>query len=630
MVIFLSILLSLFGFAVAPQALANSTPVLDRTSEVIDLGPNSHYLTTTALYINELTKREDLPWQPVLQSPLNINIDQPGIWLKTDFRTGVLNNWFWVLHVPWSGISSLEWYLYDRSNNRLGQNGSIDQWRIAKTFSADKHPYSVRLMLADNHEYTLFLKVTSEEKLIVPVSLVKEKTFIQQAVENHLMFGLFYGILIAMLGYNLSLFIYVRDSSYAYYCLYVSTIILYTLSVTGIGSAYIWHDFDWLNEHGYRFTASLAFFAAALFIRSFLKLPQQGGWLRLSGDIAVLAWAMVLLQVLIFPTPWQVYLVDGVGTISCIAGFTVSAYRWYQGDISGKYMTIAWSMLIFSTFLLMLGLTGIIAYRTELYYFQFVGFVIEVLLLSMALAERIGRERKERIAAESQSIYYEQQSLMAKSRELAAQQHALAVERQAKEELEQKVEEQTFELKQAMGALEQANHELEHISRVDGLTGLYNRRYFDKAFKDSFSSCLQQQLSLSVLILDVDFFKQVNDKYGYQAGDECLRQIAQILQQNADNEAHGLCARYGGEEFCLVVAGMDATAAAKFAEQIRTQVSSLKLCYGTRPFQVTISIGVATTIPTPQANPEKLLQAADNALYLAKSNGRNRVEQLPF
>ena len=609
----------------APNVYADAELLVTRETVKLDLAAQSEYLSDNQLPILALQKSDALPWQDIPTPPLIVDVNTNHVWLKVEFDTDILIHRAWILNIPWAGISSIEWHLYDHNSGRWREHGVIDHWRIPPTQSPDKRPYSARLLLADKHHYTLYVGVVGGEKLIVPMFLIEEKAFIQEAVDHHLLFGLFYGILLAMLGYNLSLYIFVRDASYAFYCFYVVTILLYTLSSTGIGTAYLWRDFDWLNEHGYRFSASLAFFAAAIFIRSFLNLSTLKGWFKLTSDIAILSWGIILLLVVFFPAPWQVYLVDIFGTISCVVGFCVSVARWLQGDVSGKYMTIAWSMLILATFLLMMGLTGIIPYRVELYYFQFTGFVVEVLLLSMALAERIGRERRERITAESQSIYYEQQSLMAKSRELAAQQHALEVERQAKAELEQKVAEQTSELKLAMYALEQANHDLEYMSQVDGLTGLYNRRYFDKAFKETVERCVQDKASVAVLMLDVDFFKKVNDTYGHQAGDECLRQIASTLSLQVEKHPSSLGARYGGEEFCLVIPYMDSHQALRFAEGIRKQISQTPIAFADFHFCVSISIGIACNIPTTVCNPEKLLQAADNALYQAKDNGRDQV-----
>lgn len=185
--------------------------------------------------------------------------------------------------------------------------------------------------------------------------------------------------------------------------------------------------------------------------------------------------------------------------------------------------------------------------------------------------------------------------------------------------LEKKVAERTRDL-------EIANRQLEELSATDGLTGIANRRRFDEALLYEWRRAKRSQESLSLAIFDVDWFKKYNDFYGHQAGDECLRMFAGVLKKHACR-AGDLAARYGGEEFALIAAGTNAEAMLNIAESVRQSLESLQIPHAESPrAQVTVSIGIATMLPTDDFQPELLIRQADEALYRAKAKGRNRTE----
>lgn len=188
------------------------------------------------------------------------------------------------------------------------------------------------------------------------------------------------------------------------------------------------------------------------------------------------------------------------------------------------------------------------------------------------------------------------------------------------ESLEEQVAARTREL-------EDANRQLEWLSITDGLTGLANRRRFDQVLDSEMRRATRSGHDVALIMLDVDLFKKYNDCYGHQAGDTCLRSVAQALQ-SACNRAGDLVARYGGEEFVLVAADTGLAGAAALAETLRASVAALQLPHRKSGFgHVTISVGVAVTsfASQPEQTPDSLLQIADQALYRAKSLGRNRV-----
>jgi diguanylate cyclase (GGDEF)-like protein len=170
--------------------------------------------------------------------------------------------------------------------------------------------------------------------------------------------------------------------------------------------------------------------------------------------------------------------------------------------------------------------------------------------------------------------------------------------------------------------------ELQRLVSIDGLTQVANRRCLDEYLDQECKRSHREQLPISLVLCDIDFFKNYNDNYGHQEGDRCLQEIAQALSQ-CTNRPADLVARYGGEEFAIILPNTDAEGGLNVAMRATEMVRSLKLLhnYSKAAPYVTISCGVATLVPPQQFQPINILKAADLSLYLAKAEGRNCVRQ---
>lgn len=181
-------------------------------------------------------------------------------------------------------------------------------------------------------------------------------------------------------------------------------------------------------------------------------------------------------------------------------------------------------------------------------------------------------------------------------------------------------------LNQLRLTLETTNQRLKRLAAIDALTGIANRRHFDRSLDRELRRARRDSQPLSLIFLDLDEFKRFNDTYGHARGDEVLRRVAQTLNETF-RRGGDFVARYGGEEFAVVLPGVDARRAALYAERLRRRIWRLSIPYqvGEIADRVTISGGVATIGPGMIATPEQLLRAADTALYRAKCQGRNQI-----
>ena len=185
---------------------------------------------------------------------------------------------------------------------------------------------------------------------------------------------------------------------------------------------------------------------------------------------------------------------------------------------------------------------------------------------------------------------------------------------------------QNIALEQTKLELEAANHALQRLASVDGLTQIANRRCFDKTLQSEWLRMARNQEPISLILLDLDFFKFYNDHYGHQGGDECLKKVAEILDLNAQRGGD-LPARYGGEEFAVILSQTDAQGAMRVAESICSDLKAQAIPHALSKVNkcVTASIGIASAVPNPELSVEWLIGEADRSLYQAKLEGRDRI-----
>jgi len=188
------------------------------------------------------------------------------------------------------------------------------------------------------------------------------------------------------------------------------------------------------------------------------------------------------------------------------------------------------------------------------------------------------------------------------------------------------VHKKNIELGRINRELARANERLELMSQTDNLTGISNRLIFDTTLTKEWSRCKRQFLPLSLVMIDIDYFKEFNDHYGHQAGDECIKKVAHLMALSAKRSSDMAC-RYGGDEFALILPQTDEIGAVGVAEQLRNRVEKLEIPHQFSPVSdyVTISLSVCTVVPSDKLTLHQFIENADKALYEAKKRNRNNT-----
>jgi diguanylate cyclase (GGDEF)-like protein len=218
----------------------------------------------------------------------------------------------------------------------------------------------------------------------------------------------------------------------------------------------------------------------------------------------------------------------------------------------------------------------------------------------------------------------QQQALAHAKASEVAQDELLLVQQEGQELLESRVQERTLELNIALQELEVANQELKEKTTFDELSGLYNRRYYDQKILAEFRRSRRNLTPLSLILVDIDHFKKVNDNYGHLTGDKCIVETAKMIKFLLRRSTDVGC-RYGGEEFCLILPETDEKGALALAQEVCQNISQQQILSNENIINLTVSCGVTTYQQEKNVSSEVIFASADRALYKAKQAGRNQV-----
>lgn len=559
-------------------------------------------------------------WHSIGRSSINVGKHDYPVWFRFEVANDSAHAITRLLEIRWINLKLVEFYSQDSHTGAMIKlEAGLLNPKSASSNNNTSWVFPFALQAGETKH--IYLRVASRFNVFLPMYVWEEDAFSEAQWQRYVWYGLAFGVLAAMLLYNLSLYVFTRDNSYLFYSVYAFSVILYEGGLTGVGDHLFWGHNQWFRVNGFALSIYVSFFAAALFMRNFLQLKRWGGWVLHLNTFFVGYWLLSAF-VLLFGTDFMVTINELFALLSCIAALATSIWLWIKGNVSARYFTIAWGGLIALTIAAVLMMEGVLPYSMLTENGQLIGFVLEMLLLSLALAERINRERAERELAQSKAL--NMQMLMNSEREekLKAQEAMLLMQQETNEALEARVAQRTQELERTMTNLEIANRELAKLSVTDPLTKVHNRRYFDETLAREIERSSRTGQALSLILVDIDHFKQFNDLYGHLVGDDCLRLVAATLKEVASRSTD-LVARYGGEEFAIVLPDTKQAEAYLVAERVRSKINQLNFIYKGKRIPISASLGVVGRVIASGEGGEAIIGAADKALYEAKNQGRN-------
>lgn len=534
---------------------------------------------------------------------LNLGITPSTWWLRLRVTNASDQPIERLLEVAYARLSHLYFYApQDDGAYRAIETGTTAPFE-SRGYAHRYFVFNVRLL--PQAEQTLYLRAASTTAFIVPARLWEPAAFRAYERTDYAAQAWYFGMAAAMVLFNLLLFVRLKDWLYLQYVGFALSIAFALAAQNGLVKevfrleSVLWSDL--CTTFGYSFALA----SGMLFLRRMLEtqrqLPRIDPWLQ--GFIAFFA-----LSPLLFLATGQTLIKAAAVTylLAMVSMIGVALYSAWRRQRSAYFFLAAFTLLGLGAATNTLRAMGFLPSNVFTANAMQIGSALEMLLLALALADRFNQMRRERAVMQVEL--------------LATQQSLIETLRSNEQHLEEHVAERT-------AALKEANLQLEALSRTDGLTGTANRRRFDEALASEWARSQRSGESLALAMLDIDWFKDYNDHCGHLAGDDCLRSVVRVLEDCA-TRGSDLVARYGGEEFAIIAPGTTAAQMQTLALEVQRTLATLALPHPTAPIgYVTLCAGVAAHVAQAGEAPERLVQAADQALYQAKATGRNRVVQ---
>lgn len=482
----------------------------------------------------------------------------------------------------------------------------VVQTGFARPYASRPYPGRFPVLpvtLPPQSQQVVYLRVETPNSLNIPARMWEPQALQTHQHADYALQALYFGIVLAISFYNLMLFIVLRDQNYLLYVIFSGSVALALGTFSGLGTEFVWGDAPVWTMLGVNVPTAIAAMAMLEFARRILNTAVLFKPLdRVLQVFVVLHGISFFALIFWFRTFNPTYVV--LTLITPLLLLATGIWSAWRGQRSAYFFVGAFAAILLAVVLTHLRNLGVLPTNFLTTDGTQIGSAMEMLLLSFALADRYNAMRRDQVQAQAQT--------------LKAQQELVSTLREAEHVLEAKVAERTAELRLL-------NRKLEALSATDGLTGIANRRHFDATLSAEWTRAARQGHALALGLLDVDWFKKYNDHYGHQAGDDCLRKVADTLAATIARTGD-LVARYGGEEFIFIAPATGADDALGMARKVCEALQALALPHALSELGcVTASVGVASMVPSDGATADTLIQAADQALYAAKAAGRNRA-----
>ncbi len=502
------------------------------------------------------------------------------------------------------------------------------------THGGDQAPWAEREIRHRSHVFRLavpdtedafYLRVASDSVLTVPLYLWRAAAFTDADRDTQMILGGFYGLIVALVIYNLMLFFSLKDRVYLYYVLYTSVFGLFLFSYDGLSFEYLWPESVWWANHAPATTLSLTLMFGAIFARAFLVLPQIApradrfiaGAAVLAGLLAMSAASGLLLE---YGTILR--LLSLIGASAAIVALYVSVREVLRGYRPARFFLIAWSGLLVFILLGTLRNYGLAPTNFATIYCLHIGLVLDVLLLSFGLGDRINAMKREKEIAQAQALATQQALLEATQRNEREQEIRIAERTLALNRANDKLRREAEERESLVDQLRNSEERMRFMAQHDALTGLPNRYSMQERLTLAIEVSRRNRKRLAVMLVDLDKFKAVNDTRGHAAGDQLLVTVANRLRTSV--RASDTVSRYGGDEFVILAGELDRIEDAEMVAEKVFDMVSLPVPLEGGPWRITCSIGICL-FPDHAETAAELLALADKAMYGVKADPAPRA-----
>ncbi|MCG6940284.1 MAG: diguanylate cyclase [Thiohalocapsa sp.] len=534
-------------------------------------------------------------WRPNIAGADSLGLGAGVLWVRLRLVPGAAAPEHVVLEVGYPMLDRVRVLLIPDRGRRLA-------YEAGDALPFDRRPLRITDLAFPvplDAPVTVLLRLETTGSMQFPLSLWTPRAFSGALGNRALAQGFYYGVFAVLILLALAAYPFFRDRIFLLYGSYLLSYALMQLALNGLLYRFLFPGGGVWPSRLPPLLSGITMLMLLWFGIRFLNFWWYSRVLRWAFRAFLAASGLVVLSASVLPLAQAIPLASITGSLLLPLMLAAGVYSVRRGQVAARYFTLAWGIFLCSVSVTGLTLTGLLPSRIYTTYAMQFGSALEVVILGLALLDRVSRLRRQKDAAVAMANGYL---------------------RQLNERLESMVAARTREL-------EEANGRLRSLARQDGMTGLLNHRAGLELLAARLGADAAEGFATAVIMLDLDHFKQVNDTYGHQAGDRILLAVARVLLEYAGED--GVCCRYGGEEFLFARRVANATRALDLAELLRRRLHLIRHPGG--PPRVTASIGVAVVgcAGVGSISPEQAVALADQALYRAKRAGRDRVEATP-
>jgi len=595
---------------IANPVFAIDTLEIDEGLQAINLADIVEYYedSTGLLTYEQIMALPAAAWTPNKHSSVSFGFTNSDYWLRFQIESDALFKVDPVVTIANPRFDTIVLYnLIEDEVTQYIKTGS----KVPFDEKPVKHRYQLLpLKLNPASVSTIYIQARTADAFQLPLELWPDDDLRHRDQTSLLIQGMFLGIWAVIVMSNIALAIAFRRNAIRGYDGFVAFIFffgLFQLSIYGIGGGEYPTRWPNLLDMTIIYSIGLAIISACWCVISLLDLRNTNRigmllLLALSG-IAVL----YIFTYFFVPFTQIIFLLHILAIPTAIVALAVMIRHAMQGHRANLTSWISWFLVTLTVLVIALSRLAWIPDYPLWNYGASVLFICSMLTTTIAVILQIARQRT--VTLEDVLSY---------------EKNARKDQMLLNQRLEHEFHNKTQDLSLALTKLSETNQTLLEVSTSDRVTGIKNRHFFDEIYNIEWRRACRQGYPVCLMMIDIDHFKKINDKYGHPVGDICLRDVADAIKRTLRRPSD-IVARFGGEEFIAVLPYLTEENGALLGERIRTEIESLMTITAGHMIQLTISIGVAMTLPPNEMDPDSLLQAAESALYQAKEEGRNRV-----
>ncbi|TKB48184.1 GGDEF domain-containing protein [Ferrimonas sediminicola] len=536
------------------------------------------------LAVYDIARMSPAQWHPLTDNTARFGLSDSTFWLKVSLTNHSEYPRTRLLEFGSATQDYIEVFSELAGHHSMGDRVPFSQRPLQSVTP------TIELTLAPHGSSDVWVRLDTASGFFewIPVRLHTKEEWAQTQLAQNFLLGMFFGSLAIMLVYGLTLSMVLKNINFITYSAYLSAALICTFVYYGFGFRWLWPSWPTLNFWALQISYTGLILTSALFAERFLNIRQHYPVLhRLLQLLSGLLLVAMLLTLTGVPRATMAMLVPLSMLILALLSGCAAVTAWRLPGWTSLLFLLAWPSLLICIGLSFANALNWVPIALDTKYLLSGLFTVEMQLLGILISRQFYRLRNDLLSARSDTSRQTNLEVMARNREL--------------EVLNQKLKEQAYR---------------------DPMTGLRNRRSFRYAL-DKLEIEVSGQARALVLI-DLDHFKSINDRFGHQVGDKALKHAAGIIDR-AVSLVHGQCFRVGGEEFAAMLTAPDQPGLAAQCEMIRLRLAQAPLTLTSGSLPITASIGIKMVDPGQFESSRQIYQQADAALYRAKRLGRNRV-----